>query len=56
MIIKCDEEGKNAILSMLDACLKNGGMANRVSVNKVFDCLEDVDPEIEKSDNENLDQ
>ena len=52
MIIKCDEEGKNAILSMLDVCLKGGGMKNRDAVNKVFDCLEDVDPEIETTDNE----
>ena len=45
MIIKCDEEGKNSILSMLDVCLKSGGIGNREAVNKVFDCLEDVDPE-----------
>ena len=48
MIIKCDEEGKNAILSMLDVCLRSGGMGNRVAVNKVFDILEDVDPEPRK--------
>ena len=53
MIIKCDEEGKNAILSMLDVCLKSGGMANRDAVNKVFDCLEDVDPEPEKLNEDN---
>lgn len=43
MIIKCDEKGKNAILSMCDVCLKTGGMANRDVVNTVFDCLQDVD-------------
>lgn len=48
MIIKCDEEGKNAILSMLDICLKSTGLRNRDSVNKVFDCLEDVDKELLK--------
>ena len=45
MIIKCDEEGKNTILSMLDVCLKSGGMRSRDVVNQVFECLEDVDPE-----------
>ena len=45
MVIKCDEKGKNAILSMLDVCLKTGGMQNRDVVNKVFECLQDVDPE-----------
>lgn len=48
MVIKADEEGKNAIMALLNLALETGGMKNRVAVNIVFDTMEDINPEKEE--------
>ena len=43
MIIRTDEEGKNAILGLLDCALKAGGLQNKKAVDKVEDAIEAIE-------------
>jgi hypothetical protein len=47
MVIKTDDEGKNAIIKLCDIALKSGGLANSQPVNLILASVEKLKEEKE---------